>query len=153
LRTTPAELVELGNHPVHAHLGGELDLFSGLLVGRIGRGDDQSVVALAEHDDAEVGAGLGVEQPCRQALYIDGIQVEQRSRESDRHGVGQVGRRHGPESVSSAMKLVRLLWALRYRSSAAFWPSLPADTNARPRPGRAMEGVSSGTESTDAIGL
>ncbi|MFZ2295395.1 MAG: hypothetical protein WAW46_10210, partial [Polaromonas sp.] len=44
-----------------------------------------------------------------------------------------------PEPVNSAMKLVRLLCALRKMSSAAFWPNLPATTNARPKPGKIME--------------
>ncbi len=56
-----------------------------------------------------------------------------------------------PEPINSAMKLLGLLCAFLYRSSAAFCPSLPADTSARPRPGKAMEGVSWITVSTDAI--
>src|SRR3954464_13169130 len=56
-----------------------------------------------------------------------------------------------PEPVSSAIKLLRLALALRYRSSAAFWPSLPADTRARARPGRASVGASEAAGSTAAI--
>ena len=36
-----------GNHPVHTQLGRKLDLFGSLLVGRIGRGNNQAVAALA----------------------------------------------------------------------------------------------------------
>src|SRR4051812_40493304 len=56
-----------------------------------------------------------------------------------------------PEPVSSAMKLLRLALALRYRSSAARWPSLPADTRARAKPGRASVGASEAAGSTAAI--
>jgi hypothetical protein len=89
------ELVVFGNDPVHAHLRGELDLFGGLLVRRIGRGNDQAVVALAEHDDAVRMAQLGIEQVLGQALRIDGVEVEQRGAESGREGVGEVGGRDG----------------------------------------------------------
>jgi hypothetical protein len=56
------QLVVFGNDPVHAHLGGELDFFGGLLVGWVGGGDDQPVVALAQHDHAVGLADLGVQQ-------------------------------------------------------------------------------------------
>ncbi|MDT4850353.1 hypothetical protein FQZ97_845020 [compost metagenome] len=75
------ELVVLGDDPVHAHLRRELDFFRGLLVRRVGRRDDQAVVALAENDDAVRMAELWIEQVLGQALVIDGIEVEQRGAE------------------------------------------------------------------------
>jgi len=41
------QLVILGDDPVHAHLGGKLDLFRGLLVRWIARRNKQPIVALA----------------------------------------------------------------------------------------------------------
>ncbi|MNT64586.1 hypothetical protein D3C72_2024990 [compost metagenome] len=75
------ELVVLRNDPVHAHLRRELDFLRGLLVRRVGRCDDQAVVALAENDDAVRMAELRIEQVLGQALVIDGVEVEQRGAE------------------------------------------------------------------------
>jgi len=89
------QLVVFGDDPVDAHLGGELDLFRRLLVGRIGCCNDQTVVALAEDDDAVRMAQLLVNQILRQALRVDGVQVEQRGAEGRGQGVGEVGCRDG----------------------------------------------------------
>jgi len=57
-----------------------------------------------------------------------------------------------PEPVNSAMKLLRLTCALRKMASAAFWPSLPADTSALPKPGSAMKtGFFSACSVTDMV--
>ena len=93
-----AELVVFGNDPVHAHLGAELDFFGGFLVGGVGRGHDQAVVALAQHHDAVGGADFGVEQFAWQALRVDGVQIEQRGTKNGRYRVRQIRRRHRPRA-------------------------------------------------------
>lgn len=89
------QLVVFRNDPVDAHLRRELDLLRRLLVRRVGRGNDQPVVALAENDDAVGVAKLRVEQVLGQALVVDGIEVEQRGAECAGKGMGKVRGRHG----------------------------------------------------------
>ena len=52
-----------------------------------------------------------------------------------------------PEPTSSEMKLVRAAWDLRCSSSATGAVIVPAEINARPRPGSAMLDVDGVTES------
>jgi hypothetical protein len=73
-------LVVFGDDPVHAQLGGELDLLDRLLVGRVGRCHGQPVVALAQHDDPIGLADLGIQQALGQPLRVDGVEVDQRRR-------------------------------------------------------------------------
>gem|GEM_PF-5647415 len=84
------QLVVFGDDPVDAHLGRELDFFCRLLVGRIGCGNDQPVVALAEDDDAVRMAQLLVDQILRKALRIYGVEIEQRGAEGGGEGVGEI---------------------------------------------------------------
>ena len=107
------QLVVLGDDPVDAHLGRELDLLGRLLVGRVGRRDDQAVVALAQHDDAIGLAELLVEQILGQALRVDGIEIEQRGAEGAGQGVRQIARRHragarqfGDEAGAAGLRLL-----------------------------------------------
>ncbi|KDA51800.1 hypothetical protein L963_1607 [Leuconostoc mesenteroides subsp. cremoris T26] len=89
------ELVVLGNDPVHAHLRRKLDLFGGLLIGRVSCCDNETVVALAEDDHPVGRAQLGVEKVLRQPLRVDGVQVQQGGAEGAGQRVSQVGGRHG----------------------------------------------------------
>jgi hypothetical protein len=52
--TILGKLVELGDHPVHTHLGGELDFLRSCLVGRIGCGNGETVSALAQDEHAKI---------------------------------------------------------------------------------------------------
>ncbi len=88
----PHQLVVLGDDPLHAHLGGELDLLRRLLVGGVRRRDDEPVVALAQHDDPVRLADLRVQHVARQAQRIDGLDVEQGGAEHRRHGMRQIDR-------------------------------------------------------------
>jgi hypothetical protein len=103
------ELVVFGDDPVHAHLGGELDLFGRLLVRRVGRGDDQAVVALGQHDHPVAPgrswrrAGLG------QALRSMASRSSSGAPKADDMVWARSAADTAPEPVSSAMKLVRLV--------------------------------------------
>ena len=89
------QFVVLGNDPVNAHLGGELDLFRGLLIRRIGGRHQQAVVALVQDDDAKVLADLGVQQSFLQPGDVQRVQIHQRNRERGRHGMRQFVGREG----------------------------------------------------------
>ncbi|MNV51354.1 hypothetical protein D3C71_1433990 [compost metagenome] len=58
----PAQLVILGNNPIHPHLGREFDFFSRLLVRRIRRCDNKAVIALAQDNNTIGLAYLVIQQ-------------------------------------------------------------------------------------------
>ena len=89
------KLVVFGDDPIHTHLRGKLDFFSRLLIGRIGCGDDQTIVAFAQHHNSVSLANLVVKQPFGQTLNVDRFKVKQRSGKGGRHGVRQIHGRHG----------------------------------------------------------
>ena len=88
------QLVVLGNDPVDPHLASELDFFCGLLVRGVGGGDDQAVVALAQHNHPQCLTKFRIQQIPGQSLNIDGLHVQHRCPESRGHGVGQIGGGH-----------------------------------------------------------
>ncbi len=88
------QFVVLGNHPIQAKLGRELDLFHRFLVGRVGCRYGQAIVALAQHHHAVGLADLVVQQAFGQALGVDGIKIHQRRGVGGGHGVRQIRRRN-----------------------------------------------------------
>ena len=89
------EFVELGDDPLHTHLGGELDFFGCCLVCGIGGRDDKPVPAFAQDEDAEIKAGLRIQQALRKPIAIQCVQIHQWGCERHRHGVCEVCGRDG----------------------------------------------------------
>ena len=76
LASTSGQFVVFSNYPVHP-IWVENLIFRRRWSDGSRRGDDQAVVALAEHDHAVVSTNLAVKKAFGQALGVNGIQIQQ----------------------------------------------------------------------------
>lgn len=90
-----AQLVVLRDDPVHAHLGGELDLLRGFVIGWVRCCNDETISALVQHGHTIGLADLRIQKIAGDAYRIERIHVDQRRAEDAGDSVGEIRRRDG----------------------------------------------------------